>query len=268
MSKNIVYEIKLNNWLKYNKTLKKGHSCILLSTGFLSDAKVRQLTPAGKLLLLSCLLVAGESVRSHDEVRLGPYPGHIVVSHESLAFQSGVKSQSVRSQLDQLQSLQILTYVQKEPFLELNGIERKGKRKEKIPNVSKKVPTQTSMMPVANAPPPADKVGKVLVAAYCELWKARYGDNPPIRPQDARALKTLGEAHGLEKTKLLLQAYLRMPDAWFVKKRHDLTTFSNSLNEIAHFATTGKVLTKREVNTIDQAVTNQNTLNQLREGKI
>ena len=112
MVKNSIYRITILGWDKYNKNLKKGHKAILISTGFLSDAKIRCLTPANKLLFLSCLFVAGESTSAHIEV-----------THESLVYQSGVKSGSLKSHLDLLQSLQLVTY--EEIDLLLNRIEKK-----------------------------------------------------------------------------------------------------------------------------------------------
>lgn len=105
MHKKKVYRITLVNFEKYNPNIKKSYKSVLVSTGFLSDAKVRQLSPCGKLMLLSFILVAGESGRSQVEV-----------SHESICYQSGVKSGSVQSQLDLLQSLQLLTYEKIDPL--------------------------------------------------------------------------------------------------------------------------------------------------------
>jgi hypothetical protein len=116
--KKITYKITINNWEKYNGKIKKSYKCILLSYSFLRDAKIRQVSPVTRLLYLSCLLVAGESARSQIEV-----------SHESLVFESGVKSESLQSQLSQLQSLQLLTYEILTPLknrIEKNRIERKG----------------------------------------------------------------------------------------------------------------------------------------------
>jgi len=119
MAKKDIYQIKVINWEKHNPNPKKVYRRALVHHGFLSDAKIRQLPPCTKLLYLSCLLVAGESQQSQIEV-----------SHESLVFQSGVKSGSIQSQLDLLESLQLLTYDKNEPLLEWIGKERN--RKEKI----------------------------------------------------------------------------------------------------------------------------------------
>jgi len=129
--KKTIYKINVLNFDKYNSKLKKGHKCVLVSTNFLSDAKIRSLSPVTRLLYLSCILVAGESTNSQIEV-----------SHESLTFQSGVKSSSIQSQLDQLQSLQLLTYDKFDPLInriEKNRIESKGIEKKGRESKSTKV---------------------------------------------------------------------------------------------------------------------------------
>lgn len=119
MAKGVSYRITILNWEKYNPNLKKGHKAVLISTSFLSDPKIRSLSPATKLLVLSCFLVAGESTSSQFEA-----------SHDSLVYQSGVKSGSLQSQLDLIQSLQILTYEKID--LLINRIEKKVIEKNRI----------------------------------------------------------------------------------------------------------------------------------------
>lgn len=104
--KKSIYRITVTNFHKHNSKKKYFHKYIYLSTGFLHDSKVSCLTPTGVLLFLSCLLLAGESSGSQFEV-----------SHESLRSHSKVKSESLRSQLDQLQSLQLLTYEVLHPLI-------------------------------------------------------------------------------------------------------------------------------------------------------
>jgi hypothetical protein len=97
--KKTIYKISVSNFENYNAKTKRGVKNILLPVNFLSDAKIRCLTPSTKLLYLCCLLLAGESNQSQIEV-----------NHESLAFQSTLKSKSIQSQLDLLQSFQLLTW--------------------------------------------------------------------------------------------------------------------------------------------------------------
>ena len=124
MANKTIYKIKITNFEKHNKGIKKSYKKFMLSTGFLTDAKVRQLTPATTLLFLSCIAVAAESCSCHIEV-----------THESLCYQSKVKSGSLQSQLDLLQSLQLLTYEKIAPnIIEVNRNEVK-RREENINTV-------------------------------------------------------------------------------------------------------------------------------------
>lgn len=116
-----IYKITVNSWDKHNKGKKVGHRYILLHCGFLSHPIISSLTPVTRLLYLSCLLVAGESASSHIEV-----------THESLWRQSGVKSGSIESQLDLLQSFQLLTYEKKESLYIKEENIKEYKRKELI----------------------------------------------------------------------------------------------------------------------------------------
>lgn len=111
--KKTIYKITITNWDKYNGTLKKGHKSILLSTGFLTDAKIRTLPAGGKLLYLGLLLRCGE-VTSRS----------IEASHDLLVTFAGGSGQVVSRLLDQLQTLQLVTYEKNTPFLiEKNRIE-------------------------------------------------------------------------------------------------------------------------------------------------
>lgn len=242
--KHTIYKITVKNWDKYNKTLKRGHKKIMISTGFLSDAKIRSLTPVSKLLYLSCLLVAGESTSPEIEV-----------SHDSLVFQSGVKSSSLQSKLDELQYLQLVKY-EKMPS---NRIEKKGKE-EKI-RETKGNEIQPKSKSQNNAPVGTNEV----IAFYCDEWKARYNASAPIGGRAAGQIKTFVKDHGVEKCKKFIAAYFKMPDSWFVTKRHDIPTMLTNLNSIAQFMETGRMFSKRELGHLDQAVAQNNLLTQIRE---
>lgn len=120
----------------------------------------------------------------------------------------------------------------------------------------------------ATASTDVDNVGQKLVAVYCELWKTRYNTNPPLKPSDTKNLKSFGKENGFERTEKLLQSYFKMPDAFFIKKRHDLATFLYNLSSIAAFAESGKVISNNEVNQLDKAVASKNLIDALRNGEI
>lgn len=107
-----------------------------------------------------------------------------------------------------------------------------------------------------------------IVARYCELWKHRYGANPLIGGKAAGQLKTLLRDYGEEKSIKLLEAYLSMPDAWFVTKRHDVGTLMQNVNVVSHFMETRRTVTRRDINNLDSAVHTQNLLDAVDRGEI
>ena len=76
----------------------------------------------------------------------------------------------------------------------------------------------------------------LVIATYVELYREKFGGaTPAIRPRDARAAKAVVEQFGLEKTKHLLKAYLRMGNKWFATRHYDLVTFEGNLNAVSMF---------------------------------
>lgn len=197
MATKAIYKITILGWDKYNANLKRGHKCILLSTNFLSDAKVRSVSPVTRLLYLSCLLVAGESTQSQIEV-----------THESLVFQSGVKSGSLQSQLDQLVSLQLLAVEKTHTLLnriEKNRIEKKG------------ISTETQK---ASTAPPVSKTFSIdsyeefrqkISETYFANWTQLYSDGYI----DRELLKALSWLHANpKKNKKSIKGWVQFIGGW------------------------------------------------------
>jgi hypothetical protein len=109
-----------------------------------------------------------------------------------------------------------------------------------------------------------------VIRAYCDGWKARYNSprSPDITSKSVGLLKRLVSDLGQPRVLKLIDAYLAMPDSWFVTKRHDVATLQASLNSIALFADSGRIISKAETRQIDQAVSTQNTLFALRAGEV
>ncbi len=95
----IHYKISITNWDRYNKKSKPSLPHIFLSKRFFDDSKVQLLSNGGKLLYLGLLLRRGEV----DTTFFG-------ASHEDLVRFAGGSGQVVSRLMDQLQSLQLLTY--------------------------------------------------------------------------------------------------------------------------------------------------------------
>lgn len=107
------------------------------------------------------------------------------------------------------------------------------------------------------------------IAHYCELWSKRYGGaHPAITGKDAGLMKSLVKDHGVDKVIGFIDAYLQMPDNWFLIKRHDILTLATSLNAVVHFMSTGKTVTRTELQNIDKAITNKNLMDRVKKGEV
>jgi hypothetical protein len=100
--------------------------------------------------------------------------------------------------------------------------------------------------------PQGDKVQEV-IAVYCEAWKDRYKSNPAITGKSVGIFKTLLKDFRGMRSKALIQAYLKMNDSFFIKKRHDPSTLSNNIQAISHFADSGAVVTKNDTREMERA---------------
>lgn len=221
MANKTIYKITITNFEKHNKGMKKGYKKFMLSTGFLSDAKIRQLTPATTLLFLSCIAVAAESTSSHIEV-----------THESLCYQSRVKSGSLQSQLDLLQSLQLLNYEKvatnriEKNRIEVNRIEspaRSKKPTEEQKNLNK-------------------KIWESYAKAYFDRYKVDPVRNASVNAKISQLAKRLGE-----EAVDIVAFYLTHNDFLFVKNTHAIGLCLSSCESLRTQFLRGKTITSQDV---------------------
>lgn len=232
MAKKEIYRITITNFNKYNSSLKKGHKAILISTGFLSDSKIRMLNPSSKLLFLSCLLVSGESTSSQIEV-----------SHDSLCFQSGVKSGSLQSQLDLLQELQLLSYEKIGSLynrIEKNIIEKK--RKELT--VGSKTPT----VPVEKT---NTELNRKIWSSYEDAYKLRYGLDPVRNAKINGLISQLGKRLG-ESAIDVVRFYLSHNDKFYILKTHSLEYCVKDAESLHLQWQKGHALTAKDAKNIEE----------------
>ena len=116
------------------------------------------------------------------------------------------------------------------------------------------------------AKPPANI--NLVIAAYCDAWKSKYGDNPPIGGKEAGIIKSLVKDFGLDRSIKILQAYLNMPDSWFITKRHDLVTLKANLNSVSHFISTGKLITKSDLKNLEQTIHTNSLIDKIKNGEL
>lgn len=89
------------------------------------------------------------------------------------------------------------------------------------------------------------------VTLYCDEYKTRYGHSPVIGPKEAGILTTFAKNYPA-KWQELIRGYLQMPDTWAVQRSHPVELLSSKLNEIQRFLLTGKVVTKKVAQTIEE----------------
>lgn len=135
--------------------------------------------------------------------------------------------------------------------IQCNSIQTKA-RQEKIPA----------------EPPPSGDAAKQFIAWYCERFKTRWGNNPPIQPKDAGIAGRLAKGLSAEKQALYLDAYFAMPDAWVIKAKHPINLFESKLNEISVFAQSGTFTTMRQARDADSSASNAILLEKVRRGDL
>ena len=103
---------------------------------------------------------------------------------------------------------------------------QKRQRNSKGQLVSSKKPSKTP------AKPAKDNKAHLIVKAYCDAYKSRYGKYPIIDGRTQGAANRLAKVLPVDKLHLLLQIYCQMEDKWFVERRHDLSTFEINIGKV------------------------------------
>lgn len=96
-----------------------------------------------------------------------------------------------------------------------------------------------------------------LIAHWCDEYRAVYGSKPPLPGKQVGVLRRLHKDFGLEQAKLYLEAYLRIKEQWYVKKRHSLDQLENNLNAVEQFISNGKIITSKTAQQIETDQYNQ-----------
>lgn len=102
------------------------------------------------------------------------------------------------------------------------------------------------------------KQSQLLIAHYCEAWKAKYKTNANVSGMMAGNAKTLIKDHGLNRSLGLVDAFMSMNDTWFIKHRHSFELILTNLAAITHFAGTGVQVTNTQLTQLDKTLSNKN----------
>jgi hypothetical protein len=96
-----------------------------------------------------------------------------------------------------------------------------------------------------------------IIGSYCHAYKTRYGSNPVITGKSSGIIKRIVKDVGIDKTKRLIESYLRMDDEWFGTRNHDLPTLEANLSKIANFSETGKIISRSSVRSQERRSANK-----------
>ena len=246
------FEITFNipNFEKWNdKRVGKDSAYFRVSAFLYDDWKFDRLSIYGKAIYVFML------------TRIASNSGSSVCLLGSKLRSIGVPNAvNLGSIINQLSELQLVT-IEKDTRKE--GI--KGKKEGR--NITKKNRSETRSQSVpAETQPPADAVGAdekeivplkplapvpAFIAAYCEAYQSRYGNNPPIGGKGSGIAKRIVETVGQEKSLALPKVYLSMTDPWFLTKAHDLGTMEQNLAKIVMQADTGRSMTKGDIKQVE-----------------
>lgn len=252
--KKSAYTVSILKWEKHNSKKKKGHQAIMLSARFFDDDKIQLLKPLERLFFLWLLCRCGDELRST-----------ITFTTEQVRLATGLRTSSIHDATARMHELQLFRIEKTRGLItpqDKTSHDKTSHQGTLAPEFeSEKAP------PAAVAAP--SNAGN-LIARYCDSWKARYqaAKSPPILEHHAKMMRTLMDKVGGERAAALIDAYLQMPDSWFLTKSHDIPTLMGNLNKVSQFLDTGKMLSKSEIAQTDKAVSNHNTLNALRRGEV
>jgi hypothetical protein len=73
----------------------------------------------------------------------------------------------------------------------------------------------------------------LVIAAYKDAYKARFGVPATLTGKHTALLKHLSTHLGADRVIDLIQAYLQMEEAWFQTKGYDIETFNANVTKIA-----------------------------------
>lgn len=120
---------------------------------------------------------------------------------------------------------------------------------EAVPKLSHNVVVQQTKVVSQQVQPPSDGTS-VLIAHYCEAYKARYGGNPVITGKTAGQAKTLLKSVSLARAKDLVSVYLQLDDEWFCRIKHRFSDFILNLEQLGAALEAGKPL--KEMTSLDK----------------
>lgn len=238
-----LFQIHILKFKHYNPGKGKSYKKTMISNNFLTDGKISVLPMSARWMFLGLVLTCGD--HASDTIELG----------ESQLRAMLESSKSVSSVLDQLQSLELLTYSEIS-LIEVNRIEKKIREKKRIPETSEKSKDETPK--IQNNP----DLNRVAWISYRDAFVLRWKQEP-IR--DAKANSTISnivKRIGSEAAEVL-KFFVSHNDGFYIKSTHSLGLALRDIETLRTQYLNGKAITSTDVRKFEKQQSFQSTLDKL-----
>lgn len=240
--------VTIPNWEQYNaRTDRANYTWFRFQNGLFQSQKLFGLTDSQLLLFVFCLCEVSKKNSGSAEINA-----------EYVSTIRKTTEQQILKDFQELEKRGVITTAGGHQMV------------EQLPatNVRTYDTNERTIRTLPKNPTVSGEKAKAFIAAYCELFKNRWGNNPPITGKDAGIAKRLVKELSEEKLSLYLDAYFSMPDAWVIKTKHTLASFSLKINEVAVFATSGEFTTNRDARMTDDRAASIAQLARIRSGEL
>lgn len=227
-------EIEIPNWKKFNGRSDCAATWLRLENRLFESDEMYRLTGAEITVWIYILCQASKKASGRFQLDFEMAVGRIKVEQD--VIDSALKKLT--------DSGAIIAHGRLRTSADVNVRSCAGYERTNDTNVTIRTKGEIDPAPASPAP--------LVIARYCERWEGRYGSRPPIDKKTAGQFKRFAEEHGLERSLRFVDAFLSMPDPWFVTKRHDFATMNANLGAVSQFADTGKMLTPAHLQKLNE----------------
>lgn len=142
-----------------------------------------------------------------------------------------------------------------------------GHIKKKLEKIEREIRSAKQLINNMNVEEPIDNVQE-FIAFFCDAWKARYKHHPKMSGQSIGALKTILKDFGNMRARAMVQGFIKMNDAFFIKRRHDPMTLKQNVMAVGHYVDSGDFITKDDARQAERTHKAQTLFDMVDEGKL
>jgi hypothetical protein len=242
------YKIRVIKFDKHNeKVAGKASTWLRLSSGLTSSSKYKCLSSGAKHFWIHLLCEASKSSTRIVHVHPRDVPS---VAHVRARALPGMISE-----LTEIEWIQVLdapasraraTNERTNERTNDTSYEVKEKVEKQVPEIQQELvpseppaspPTRSSKKVSTDLQKELGQKTALVVAAYCRAYKLVHKTNPILTKKDLGILqRLLGKPDAwvipVERLCTMVQVYCQMQDPYFVKRKHDLTTFEQNISKV------------------------------------